>query len=1296
MLGPGEAKSSDALLTKTYRCVGCSDTFTSLASLLVHQASHASEFSCSRPQLDCTKCGTTFSSKELQTQHNCTASSPLNDSPCCGEEDINSKEPQEHERSHHEIQPEKQTEISSEVKSSHTVSNITSGLVFHCTELQSDKHEVISETNPVENVTTLTEQRPKLHDTSEHIMTIQVPSQPEPDSADVESGNSENALNDTKEQCQSKTVMKILASAYRNVTQSGQNTLNHNKIISPPQNAPLSYENGSTGSSVDHLRQILRSSLRKSRLKPPEYINYPKSPSQKLSRKSFVSVAQTFCPVVVLETHQKFHGSGTNCDEMNHRCGQCKRLFRNIDNLIMHHALHRKERVKCCRRCKELIISTTSVPQNHICPGTTLLFKSPPITTDKFFHCPLCRHNYNCLDDLKNHNCMSSNASFSGPVKKTDISKSHYPKRVNIGVGTDYKCQIKKEILQEETELDNGELNILNSFSLGAKMSTAESLLPPQNDPTSSIQTQESVLMDEINSTLLTGEFGVTPKNFSGCEKKEEVLESSPLEDEAEIDVLLEADDYHQEPSSSQDTAAQKGTPQEQMQSEDVLVICDDGVRRFACKSCERTFTRRFNLKQHSMVCSAKKYVTPYIGEVMASSLVKPKKLFECVHCGKIFNRKDNMVTHMRKCQIKNAPQMGVTAPESRDNIFVLPPPPETEPIRQEGSSDSSSRNWGIMSLPSVLPRRVTCECGAAFTCPRLLFEHLQNHAQESYICPQCGETLQSWASYETHQRLHLQSQHQPDLQGVSWKPSLLSPQEQSLLEIEQNSDTQSSQQHNLLPSHEPLIKPPQQPSKRMLPNQACHRCGRTFMSLKSLLRHLRMSCHGTSGQSKSNSSSNFAHGNSNTHFFKPMQCPACVRWYSSVEGLKRHLVTHSSHGVFCCNICQQSCSSLESLVDHKKRVHETVEEECKVEEVATAIAQPDVFQCNICKQLYPTAASLREHQRMVHGVPGGHYMQNGKTLGVPSNGFHCQICQRNYSSIDSFKEHRRRVHRIFGHGQVHRLETAPFQCQICLRRYDSLKSLNNHRRRVHRILAGGYAAAKVSTLDVMQSRRILDVVKGDHEAQKGSQGNIFRCQICQRFYPTIQSLKVHKRRVHRILAGGYVAEKSIPADVKQSCQSDFHCQICQRNYSNRKSLKKHQRRVHNTSSGEVKTQKVSGLYYHDCQICHQTYPSIQLLKDHKMKVHCVLDGGEAAEKSNTLPVLPNVKSDFQCQICQRNYFNHEALKKHQRRVHNVVPGQIEDNKFRCLICRRTYPHLQSLKDHRRRIHRISNAGLVS
>uniref|UniRef100_A0AAY4AHD1 C2H2-type domain-containing protein n=1 Tax=Denticeps clupeoides TaxID=299321 RepID=A0AAY4AHD1_9TELE len=1019
MLGPGEAKSSDALLTKTYRCVGCSDTFTSLASLLVHQASHASEFSCSRPQLDCTKCGTTFSSKELQTQHNCTASSPLNDSPCCGEEDINSKEPQEHERSHHEIQPEKQTEISSEVKSSHTVSNITSGLVFHCTELQSDKHEVISETNPVENVTTLTEQRPKLHDTSEHIMTIQVPSQPEPDSADVESGNSENALNDTKEQCQSKTVMKILASAYRNVTQSGQNTLNHNKIISPPQNAPLSYENGSTGSSVDHL-------------------------SQKLSRKSFVSVAQTFCPVVVLETHQKFHGSGTNCDEMNHRCGQCKRLFRNIDNLIMHHALHRKERVKCCRRCKELIISTTSVPQNHICPGTTLLFKSPPITTDKFFHCPLCRHNYNCLDDLKNHNCMSSNASFSGPVKKTDISKSHYPKRVNIGVGTDYKCQIKKEILQEETELDNGELNILNSFSLG---------------------------------------------NFSGCEKKEEVLESSPLEDEAEIDVLLEADDYHQEPSSSQDTAAQKGTPQEQMQSEDVLVICDDGVRRFACKSCERTFTRRFNLKQHSMVCSAKKYVTPYIGEVMASSLVKPKKLFECVHCGKIFNRKDNMVTHMRKCQIKNAPQMGVTAPESRDNIFVLPPPPETEPIRQEGSSDSSSRNWGIMSLPSVLPRRVTCECGAAFTCPRLLFEHLQNHAQESYICPQCGETLQSWASYETHQRLHLQSQHQPDLQGV--------------------------QQHNLLPSHEPLIKPPQQPSKRMLPNQACHRCGRTFMSLKSLLRHLRMSCHGTSGQSKSNSSSNFAHGNSNTHFFKPMQCPACVRWYSSVEGLKRHLVTHSSHGVFCCNICQQSCSSLESLVDHKKRVHETVEEECKVEEVATAIAQPDVFQCNICKQLYPTAASLREHQRMVHGVPGGHYMQNGKTLGVPSNGFHCQICQRNYSSIDSFKEHRRRVHRIFGHGQVHRLETAPFQCQICLRRYDSLKSLNNHRRRVHRILAGG----------------ILDVVKGDHEAQKGSQGNIFRCQICQRFYPTIQSLKVHKRRVHRILAGGYVAEKSIPAD---------------------------------------------------------------------------------------------------------------------------------------------------------------------
>ncbi|XP_056617774.1 gastrula zinc finger protein xFG20-1-like [Triplophysa dalaica] len=75
MLGLQETRSSGTPTSKTYSCVACSATFQSLASLLVHQATHADEISCQQESTlpTCVTCGTLFSSADLLEKHNCVA-----------------------------------------------------------------------------------------------------------------------------------------------------------------------------------------------------------------------------------------------------------------------------------------------------------------------------------------------------------------------------------------------------------------------------------------------------------------------------------------------------------------------------------------------------------------------------------------------------------------------------------------------------------------------------------------------------------------------------------------------------------------------------------------------------------------------------------------------------------------------------------------------------------------------------------------------------------------------------------------------------------------------------------------------------------------------------------------------------------------------------------------------------------------------------------------------------------------------------------------------------------------------
>ncbi|KAK7147411.1 hypothetical protein R3I94_010054 [Phoxinus phoxinus] len=947
-----------------------------------------------------------------------------------------------------------------------------------------------------------------------------------------------------------KSILKMLASAYmshKQPVQIKQRNLPPRKV-SP--RAPMQPATAMTISKPELLEDL-------SKMKQDNVVNV--KIGKMLSKKGkIISVTQTLCPVVVLETRQKLFGRDNVEGKL--QCRLCRRVFQTVDSLIMHHALHKKERVKFCLCCQEFVITVISVPDNHVCSDAfsrnsqslgkkSVTHISPTAQQlDKMFYCSFCKRGYTRRHRLKIHKCPYKSSLKSSPtvanqhhVKLQNMEECNRAKQdsktnqmssqhINIGVGTE-------PIKMEE---QNTEFSIDKKNQTGLKMQRKDQLNPPE--------THESIFASVSNSKSTDNSVGVLAKMVEmKAEEKGKLVEKEwtmPLDD-AEIDVLIDVDQKDSDEDDLTDMAKDDCDEDQDVVfvelPEDKEInsaipsngfqvhVTNKGVKRYVCNGCQRSYSRLFTLKEHLKICEARKLEEQKV-ENTSSDLPGPIKRFPCPQCGKFFSRKDNLNKHRKKCHATKTDSVvssrtveSKTTPATQENLFVLSPSTENQAAQQE-STQNSSRNWGIMSLPSVLPRRVTCECGASFTCPRLLFEHLQVHAQESYICPHCGENLQSWMDFEAHQQLHKQSKIPANEQrGSQQQPRSFSQK------VPSHAPTRPQQSTGFSPlnikAQPPALLSPQHVNHRSFPETlSCHKCKKNFSLRSSLLRHIRLRCKGDTASQRKHTCSRCGaafnnpltlkvHIQSNTckPAFKPIRCPVCVRWFSCLDGLKRHLVSHSRQAGLTCQICDHNCPTPQALEEHKRNVHGVISKMRPAENTPERLPQAGTqsssstpFQCPICLRSYPKLQSLKDHLRKVHRPK----QPNLGTVEPDRSGqFQCQICTRSYHDIKSLKNHRRRVHRIFSaafqpsKGTEQNSTPNQFQCHICARSYPDVQSLRNHRRRVHGIVGG------------------LELSRGM------AQHNLYKCQICQRSYPNIVSFKNHTRRVHRIL--GPVAETS-------------------------------------------------------------------------------------------------------------------------------------------------------------------------
>lgn len=907
--------------SKVYPCVACSATFNGLASLLVHQATHASSIPKIPPPphtgLNPPETPLDSSSDQAKSLVHRPESSSSSYYICdCGEEFLDFNLMLDHKRSH-----VSEHELMQPMDNSPSTSRSP---VVESPKLTDNKPDVGLESDINMATGPQSENTPCQNNSEEHfkiLPTAEEMSTPGENCEDRE--QSDPCCEKTEELPKKNNVMNLLASAYmKRFTGTQPSRLKHGAvspkqevvtvdILSEDQTKPSSVSDQSTA----ELRRFLaRPSIK---TKAPSISSVLES-----SRKKVVSLTKSLSPVVILETRQKLRDSHNNGAYGKYQCGRCRRVFVSVDRLTEHHFLHKKERIKCCRRCKQLIIGRMPLSDKHVCPhlgkrGINLakpfikkISSNPKLVpfqslsnTRKIFFCPLCKHSYARRWNLKNHKCQGSrsfaarhirplvhNTFFERPDivfttdveghDESDISKS-------VGVGTEVSQSIKEELTSADQEQPS----------------------PSQltwKDPTKTFSPffSTSSKLEHKNASM---EKGCLDEN----ENSSEGQWTMPLDDEMQV--------YRGQQKISTD------------ENTGLNYFVSDGVKRFPCNRCQKTYSRPGTLNRHLRLCGfvpQTSIAEGFAPSTLSASIIKP--MFPCSVCGRSFNRKDNMMTHKKRCQLRHS--------NNSANTGLSLPNAVSSGINNQTQEDDSS-GWGIMSLPSVLPRRVTCECGVGFTSPRLLLEHLQKHAQESYTCPTCGETVNSWADYEVHLQIHMHPHNQllNILQPQKSQPLLICLQQQR--PQQQTSPTLSKPAQNQSVTVDKLPSPAKKQQKI-----SCMRCNSTFAAHCSLRRHLALNrCKGVRPTNPptvlpkthrclhcnatfQNTIGLLFHQRSGTckpAAIKPVRCPSCPRWFGTVDGLQKHLLTHKkkaeSHH---CDICQGTYPSLKSLKIHRRRIH--------------------------------------------------------------------------------------------------------------------------------------------------------------------------------------------------------------------------------------------------------------------------------------------------------------------------------------------------------------------------------------
>ena len=416
-----------------------------------------------------------------------------------------------------------------------------------------------------------------------------------------------------------------------------------------------------------------------------------------------------------------------------------------------------------------------------------------------------------------------------------------------------------------------------------------------------------------------------------------------------------------------------------------------------------------------------------------------------------------------------------------------------------------------------------------------------------------------------------------------------------------------------------------------------CDICGRGFTQKGNMNVHLKR--HKNKTKEKDLSVGHCEYGSS--------ACPTCGKPVQN-RSLRQHLLRHTKKTLYQCSRCNKGYNSFRLFQSHKQ-VHlfpdgkrykcvqctKSFKRRQTLEAHKVFHSKEKIYKCKICLNIFGYVASFKKHQQ------------------AGCNTCICQICDKSYDSLSLYCDHKTSsCNGIQGMQLQTKLKLSKFTCNECDKSFENTTQLQRHQAS-HFVQCSVLRCGKIFVSDKYYTTH--------HKKHEKVQP--FMCDICNKTFPDLKSLKIHKR-VH-------TKRKHICPLCQKGCltpsilrghmlvhtgEKPHQCDICNMHFRRKNHLTNHME-IHNRDLGKSnqRTPKSRPV----CDTCGKSFGNKQALNKHQF-LH-----------TNSKP--------FVCDICGKAFAANGSLKTH-------VSAHQGERRFKCTLCQKSYrankDYLTHLKSH--------------
>ncbi|KAJ8417522.1 hypothetical protein AAFF_G00223650 [Aldrovandia affinis] len=317
---------------------------------------------------------------------------------------------------------------------------------------------------------------------------------------------------------------------------------------------------------------------------------------------------------------------------------------------------------------------------------------------------------------------------------------------------------------------------------------------------------------------------------------------------------------------------------------ESYCVDVGEGLRRWKCRMCEKSYTSKYNLVTH----------------ILGHNGIKPHA---CPHCGKLFKQPSHLQTHL------------LTHQGTR---------PHKCSVCKKAFTQTSHLKRHMLQHTDVKP--YSCRfCRRGFAYPSELRAHETKHASgRCHVCPQCGMELPSLAHLKRHQTSH----QGPTTYQCSECSKAFAYRSQLQTHLQKHQSARPfvcadcgmefSQIHHL--KQHAL-------SHKGMKGFRCDVCAREFTLSANLKRHMLIHASVRPYQCHVCFKTFVQKQTLKTHMIvhlpvKPFKCKVCGKSFNRMYNLLGHMHLHAGSKPFKCPYCSSKFNLKGNLSRHMKVKH--------------------------------------------------------------------------------------------------------------------------------------------------------------------------------------------------------------------------------------------------------------------------------------------------------------------------------------------------------------------------------------